>query len=99
MSLSTEDIQRIASLAKLRFDAAETEAMRESINRFFHIVEKMQAVDTEAVEPLHHPVSVLQDVTLRLQDDVADTENRREGNMQNAPAAAEGFFLVPKVIE
>lgn len=99
MSLSSEDIQRIAALAKLSFDAAQTETMRESINRFFHIVEKMQAVDTEGVEPLHHPVSVMQDIALRLQDDVADGRNQREGNMQNAPAAADGFFLVPKVIE
>ncbi|RMX00993.1 Asp-tRNA(Asn)/Glu-tRNA(Gln) amidotransferase subunit GatC [Allofranklinella schreckenbergeri] len=99
MSLSSEDIQRIARLAKLSFQPQETEAMCESINRFFHLVEKMQAVDTEGVEPLFHPVSTIQDITLRLQEDVADTSDRRSGNMQNAPAAEDGFFLVPKVIE
>ncbi|RMX07290.1 Asp-tRNA(Asn)/Glu-tRNA(Gln) amidotransferase subunit GatC [Allofranklinella schreckenbergeri] len=99
MSLSSEDIQRIARLAKLSFAPQETEAMRESINRFFHLVEKMQTVDTEGVEPLFHPVSTIQDVRLRLQEDVADTSDLRSGNMQNAPAAEDGFFLVPKVIE
>ncbi|THT99365.1 Asp-tRNA(Asn)/Glu-tRNA(Gln) amidotransferase subunit GatC [Lampropedia puyangensis] len=99
MSLSLEEIQRIANLSKLSFDEPQSIAMQGKINSFFKLVEQMDSVDTEGVEPLFHPVSVVQDITLRLQDDVADTGNHREGNMQNAPAAQGGYFLVPKVIE
>lgn len=99
MSLSLEEIQRIANLSKLAFDESQSLAMQSKINSFFQLVEQMDSVNTDGVEPLFHPVSVVQDIALRLQDDVADTGNHRAGNMQNAPAAENGYFLVPKVIE
>ncbi|RMX04137.1 Asp-tRNA(Asn)/Glu-tRNA(Gln) amidotransferase subunit GatC [Corticibacter populi] len=99
MPLSLQDIQRIAQLGKLAFPAAESERLQGQINSFFELVEKMETVDTDGVEPLFHPVSTIQDITLRLHDDVADATDRREANMQNAPEAEDGLFLVPKVIE
>lgn len=102
MPLSPEDIQRIASLSKLSFSAQESADLLDKINRFFELVEQMDSVDTAGVEPLFHPVSAVQDIALRLQDDIASTADgtaQREANMQNAPAAEAGFFLVPKVIE
>lgn len=99
MSLKTEDISRIANLAKLALTPEQSEATRVRLNEFFSIVETMQSVNTEGVEPLFHPVSAIEDITLRLREDVADAHNRRQANMQNAPAAEEGLFLVPKVIE
>jgi len=99
MSLSLEEIQRIANLSKLAFDESQSLVMQGKINSFFKLVEQMDTVNTDGVEPLFHPVSVVQDIALRLQDDVADTGNHRAENMQNAPAAEEGYFLVPKVIE
>ena len=59
----------------------------------------MQTVDTAGIEPLTHPVAVLQDVQLRLQDDVVTETNQRDAYLRNAPAAEQGLFLVPKVIE
>jgi aspartyl-tRNA(Asn)/glutamyl-tRNA(Gln) amidotransferase subunit C len=73
--------------------------MQTQINGFFDIVEKMRAVDTTGVEPLAHPVAAIEDVQLRLRDDVATEGNQREANMQSAPAVERGLFLVPKVIE
>ena len=59
----------------------------------------MRAVDTTGVEPLAHPVAAIEDVTLRLRDDVVSEPNNREANQRSAPAVEDGLFLVPKVIE
>ena len=99
MSLTSQDIDRIANLARLELQPGEAEHMREQINGFFSIVEAMQAVDTRGVEPLAHPVAVIQDVALRLREDVVSEPNQREANQQSAPAVERGLFLVPKVIE
>jgi aspartyl-tRNA(Asn)/glutamyl-tRNA(Gln) amidotransferase subunit C len=99
MSLNAQDIARIANLARLELKPHESERMLAQINGFFEIVEKMRAVDTAGVEPLPHPVATVQDVTLRLRDDVASEPNNREANQQSAPAVERGLFLVPKVIE
>ena len=99
MSLTSQDIDRIANLARLALQPSEAEHMREQINGFFSIVEAMQAVDTTGVQPLAHPVAAIQDVQLRLRDDVVSEPNNREANQQSAPAVERGLFLVPKVIE
>lgn len=99
MSLSAQDIQRIAHLARLELRPDESERMLTQINGFFEIVEKMRAVNTAGVQPLTHPVAAVQDVALRLREDVASEPNQREANQQSAPAVERGLFLVPKVIE
>jgi aspartyl-tRNA(Asn)/glutamyl-tRNA(Gln) amidotransferase subunit C len=99
MSLTPDDIARIANLARLELHPDESERMLTQINGFFGIVEAMRAVDTAGVEPLAHPVAVIQDVALRLRDDVASEPNQREANQRSAPAVERGLFLVPKVIE
>ena len=99
MALTPQDIARIANLARLELNAAESERMLAQINGFFGIVEKMRAVDTTGIEPLAHPVAAMQDVTLRLRDDVASEPDNRAANQRSAPAVERGLFLVPKVIE
>ena len=99
MSLSASDIARIASLARLQLASDESERMLSQINGFFDLVERMRSVDTAGVEPLAHPVAAVEDITLRLRDDVASEPNAREANQKSAPAVERGLFLVPKVIE
>jgi aspartyl-tRNA(Asn)/glutamyl-tRNA(Gln) amidotransferase subunit C len=99
MSLNSQDIARIAHLARLELQPEESERMLARINGFFEIVEKMRAVDTSGVEPLTHPVATVQEVALRLRDDVAAAAIDREANQRSAPAVERGLFLVPKVIE
>jgi aspartyl-tRNA(Asn)/glutamyl-tRNA(Gln) amidotransferase subunit C len=70
MSLSASDIARIASLARLQLASDESERMLSQINGFFDLVERMRSVDTAGVEPLAHPVAAIEDITLRLRDDV-----------------------------
>ena len=99
MALTPQDIGRIANLARLELSPADSERMLTQINGFFGIVEKMQAVDTSGIAPLPHPVAAIQEVALRLRDDVASEPDQREANQKSAPAVERGLFLVPKVIE
>jgi len=99
MALTSTDIARIASLAKLQLAPDESERMLSQINGFFDLVERMRAVDTAGVEPLAHPVAAIEDITLRLREDVVSESDNRAANQKSAPAVEAGLFLVPKVIE
>lgn len=99
MSLTLNDIGRIANLARLELSPAQSERMLGQLNGFFDIVEQMNAVDTTGVAPLAHPTAVMEDVSLRLRPDVVSEPDQREANQQSAPAVERGLFLVPKVIE
>ena len=99
MSLTPEDVSRIAHLARLELKPAESEALLGNLNDFFKIVDQMSAVDTAGVEPLYTPLSAVQEVALRLRDDVVTESNQRELNQRSAPAVEDGLVLGPKVIE
>lgn len=95
MSLSIEQVQRIAALARIELAAGDAEATRDKLNGIFGLIEQMQAVDTSGVEPMSHP----QDVAQRLRTDVATEPNRRDEFQRIAPQTEAGLYLVPKVIE
>ncbi len=99
MALTPQDVSRIAHLARLELSAAEQAQMLAQLNGFFGIVEQMSAVDTRGVEPLYTPLSAVQQVSLRLREDVVSEAVDRSANQRSAPAVEEGLFLVPKVIE
>jgi len=98
MALTSEDVSRIAQLARLELQRTEQAAMLTQLNGFFSIVEQMSAVDTSGVEPLYTPLSAVQEVALRLRDDAVTETDRRAANQRSAPAVEDGLFLVPKVI-
>jgi aspartyl-tRNA(Asn)/glutamyl-tRNA(Gln) amidotransferase subunit C len=95
MSLTHQDVARIARLARIAVTDEEIAATGAQLNNIFGLIEKMQAVNTEGIEPMAHP----QDVSLRLRDDVVTETDRREAFQAVAPQVASGLFLVPKVIE
>jgi aspartyl-tRNA(Asn)/glutamyl-tRNA(Gln) amidotransferase subunit C len=99
MSLTSEDVQRIAQLARLELSGGEQGALLRQLNDFFGIVEQMRSVDTRGVEPLYTPLSTIQQVALRLRDDAVTELGQREANQRSAPAVEAGLFLVPRVIE
>jgi aspartyl-tRNA(Asn)/glutamyl-tRNA(Gln) amidotransferase subunit C len=99
MALTSQDIARVANLARLELRPDETERVLRQLNGFFALVAQMEAVDTEGVAPLAHPAALLGEVALRLRDDIASEPNQREASQVSAPAVERGLFLVPKVIE
>lgn len=99
MALTPDDISHIAHLARLELTTEQSERMLTQLNDFFAIAQAIQAEDTTGVQPLAHPLAAIQDVQLRLRDDVVSEPDRREAYQRNAPAVEDGLFLVPKVIE
>ncbi|MDE2612079.1 MAG: Asp-tRNA(Asn)/Glu-tRNA(Gln) amidotransferase subunit GatC [Burkholderiales bacterium] len=99
MALTRDDVSRMAQLARLELSAAEEAAMLEQLNGFFRIVEQMSAVDTRGVEPLYTPLAAVQEVALRLREDVVSERDERAANQASAPAVQDGLYLVPRVIE
>ena len=99
MALTSQDIARVANLARLELRPDETERTLSQLNGFFSLVEQMDAVNTDGVEPLAHPAAVLGAVALRLREDLVTETNQREVSQASAPAVERGLFLVPRVIE
>ena len=99
MALTAQDIERVATLARLELRPEEAARHLSQINGFFSRVPAMQAVQTAGVEPLTHPVAVIGEVQLRLREDVVSEPDDRQANQRSAPAVERGLFLVPKVIE
>jgi aspartyl-tRNA(Asn)/glutamyl-tRNA(Gln) amidotransferase subunit C len=98
MALTPDDVSRIAQLARLELPAGEQASMLAQLNDFFGVVERMSAVDTTGVEPLYTPLSAVQEVALRLRDDVVTEADQRALNQRSAPAVEDGLYLVPRVI-
>jgi aspartyl-tRNA(Asn)/glutamyl-tRNA(Gln) amidotransferase subunit C len=99
MALNPQDVRRIAQLARLELTPAEEATMLAQLNGFFGVVDQMRAVDTRGVEPLYTPLSAVQQVALRLREDMVTEADERSANQRSAPAVEGGLFLVPKVIE
>ncbi|HQR54928.1 MAG TPA: Asp-tRNA(Asn)/Glu-tRNA(Gln) amidotransferase subunit GatC [Burkholderiaceae bacterium] len=95
MSLDLAQIRRVADLARIDVTDAEAERVLAQLNDIFQMIERMQAVDTEGLEPMAHPLGGTQ----RLRDDVVTEIDERVGNLANAPEQQDGLFLVPRVIE
>lgn len=95
MSLGLDDVYRIAELAHVGINEEAAQRMQAELNGIFKMIERIQAVDTEGVEPMMHPHDGVQ----RLREDKVVFGNNREENMKNAPEEFEGLFLVPQVIE
>jgi aspartyl-tRNA(Asn)/glutamyl-tRNA(Gln) amidotransferase subunit C len=94
MSLTRQDVIKIAHLARLDITEAEVAATHESLSRILGLIEQMNAVDTKTVAPMAHP----QDASLRLREDrVANPTSAT--NSSRSPAIEAGLYLVPKVIE
>lgn len=95
MSLSLDDVKRIAHLARIAVSDDEARTALGQLSGIFNLIEQMQAVDTSAIEPMSHA----QDLILRMREDVV-TDDDAHGLFQSiAPQVEAGLYLVPKVIE
>ena len=95
MSLTLEQVRRVADLARIEVSDAEANATLGHLNGIFTLIEAMQAVDTRGVEPMAHA----QDVAQRLRADEVTEVDRRDAFQAIAPDTEKGLYLVPQVIE
>ena len=95
MALTHQDVLHIARLARLRISADEAETAQTQLNSIFGLIEQMQAVNTQGIEPMSHALDVVQ----RLRQDTVTESDQRNKFQAVAPAVENGLYLVPKVIE
>ncbi|MBD2835814.1 Asp-tRNA(Asn)/Glu-tRNA(Gln) amidotransferase subunit GatC [Pseudomonas sp. JM0905a] len=95
MALERSDVEKIAHLARLGLNEADIPRTTETLNNILGLIDAMQAVDTDGIEPMAHPL----DATQRLRADSVTEENHRDAYQAIAPAVENGLYLVPKVIE
>lgn len=95
MSLTLEQVRRVAHLARIEVSDAEAESTLGHLNGIFALIEAMQAVDTKGVEPMAHA----QDLAQRLRSDGVTESDRRAAYQIVAPETEAGLYLVPRVIE
>lgn len=95
VSLTADDIRQIAHLARLGIEEDALEPLAGELSTMLDLVEQLQAVNTDGVEPMAHPSNA----SLQLRDDVVTESNQREQLQQPAPSTRDGYFLVPRVIE
>ncbi len=95
MSLSLDEVKRVAHLARIRVDADEAARYQAQLNDILGLIGEMQAVDTTGIEPMAHA----RDVYQRLREDAVTETDHREAFQAVAPLTEAGLYLVPKVIE
>ena len=95
MSLTPDDVRRLARLARIEIEAEESHAVLDRLNRVLGLIDEMRRVDTQGIEPMSHAV----DVSQRLRPDEVRETDRRDAYQSVAPATQDGLYLVPKVIE
>jgi aspartyl-tRNA(Asn)/glutamyl-tRNA(Gln) amidotransferase subunit C len=95
MALDKADIEKIAQLARLQVSDSEAADVAQRISDILTLIDQMQAVDTDQIEPMAHPLDMVQ----RLRPDRVTEKDRRDELQKLAPATEDGLFLVPKVIE
>ena len=95
MALTLADVHRIAHLARIEIDAAAAADVHRKLEAIFGLIDELNAVDTEGIEPMAHA----QDVALPLREDAVTEFDQHELFQSLAPRVERGLYLVPKVID
>lgn len=95
MEVNETLVQQLADLARLEFSEQEKAEIKGDLQRMITFVEKLNELDTTNVKPLLH-LTADRNV---LREDVVVSSITREEGLQNAPAANDQYFKVPKVIK
>ncbi|MCB1662354.1 MAG: Asp-tRNA(Asn)/Glu-tRNA(Gln) amidotransferase subunit GatC [Pseudomonadales bacterium] len=95
MTIQRTDVQNAAHLARIAIDENDIEGYTQDLANILALVDQMQAVNTDQIEPMAHPTDAVQ----RLRPDQVTEENQRDYFQQIAPATENGLYLVPRVID
>ncbi len=95
MEINDELISKLEHLAKLSLSDEEREIMKKDLGNILEMIDKIQEVDTDHVEPLRY---INRDVNV-LRDDIAENAINNEQALRNAPSKSGPYISVPKVID
>lgn len=93
--ISREDIDKVASLAKLEFSSEEKDTFAAQFDKIVGFVEKISELDTGSIQPMTHAVE--KENVLRQDVVIPSMDNSAIG--QIAPKFSDGSIIVPKIIE
>ena len=95
MSINQKDIQKIAYLARINVSEEESRILETKLGSIMTMIDKMQEVNTDNVEPMSHAL----EVTQPLREDVVTEKDMRSNALALAPEVEQSTFIVPQVIE
>ena len=95
MSLTKEDVQKVARLSSLDMSDEEMDRLAPELNNILGFIEKLGEVDTDNVEPLASPVDGIQP----LREDIVNDGAMPDKVLANAPEKQQGFYVVKKIVE
>jgi aspartyl-tRNA(Asn)/glutamyl-tRNA(Gln) amidotransferase subunit C len=95
MALTRDEVQRVATLARLRLTPEEEACLADQLDRILQYMEKLNQLDTGEVEPFAHTVDPMN----ALREDTVTNQPNADALLANAPAREETFFQVPKILE
>jgi len=95
MSLNQADLKKIAHLARINVSEQETKVLEEKLKGIMSLIDQMQNVDTDNVEPMSHAIEVSQP----LRDDIVKETDIRKDSLPLASEVHDSLFVVPQVIE
>ena len=95
MSITREEIKKVAHLARINVSQAELEQVEKKLVGILALIEKMQEVDTDSIEPMSHAL----DINQPLREDKVTEEDIRDKSLSLAPHSEQSLFIVPQVIE
>ena len=95
MKITKQEVEHVAKLARLELSEQEKEKVTDQLSNILTYIEKLNELDTTAVEPTSHVL----DINNVMRDDVPGTSLPQERALANAPEKAAGHYKVPKIIE
>lgn len=95
MSVTIDNVKRVAKLARIAVSDEKAETMQSELNTILGFIDQLNEVDVEGVEPM---TSVI-DAAMKKRVDVVNDGDKADDIIANSPASEDNFFMVPKVIE
>lgn len=95
MTISRQDIEKVAVLARIRVNDEEISALEKDLGNILDLVDQLAAAYTDQIAPMAHPLDAVQ----RLRPDTVTETDQRDAFQAIAPATDSGLYLVPRVIE
>jgi len=98
MKITRKEVEYVAHLARLELTPEEAEQFTGQLGQILEYFDKLKELDTSSIEPTSHAIPALRGANAFREDQVKPSYDQ-ETALQNAPAKADGFFRVPKIIE
>ena len=95
MSINKEEIKKIAHLARITVSQSELEQVEKKLVGILTLIEKMQEVNTDSIDPMSHAL----DINQPLREDKVTEKDIRDKSLSLAPHSEQSLFIVPQVIE